>query len=644
MNKDETIIDFLKGLRIVLNNASAYFKEHPYFKKSVEIFKQKTDALLPFLNPIKIGVTPNSLFIDDRFWEKIALYTDLAGMLHLRKIKSIEIRDGVSVEELIDFLSSLSLPIREILRRGGLQNILDTEKIPHFSIEELDYSELLRDAGEESKDVWVYLFRATIESGNLDKLNEFADNFEKIIGKFNARDLFEDEELRQSIYDFIMRLKDKEKDKFYNCSKGLLKLVLRGKNIPEEEKLDKIRMFFKDLNNEDLSETLLDAISKEKNFNYLSFAVFSRLFNEDTHRAIAPTLEKEIKNAEFLKNNPRIRKKIKEIFSVPDSSSISPFYRQALSWLSEDNLSGVNIHFDHELLQANYRFILLNLLSEETDTQSLNLISERLLKECNKVIEERDLGYLKSLWEVMDKRIKEDKSFTPHLEDLESRIYNFVENAAFEEEPMAGLEYFIDRLKKSSLGFEFYIDKIFNEGKVNAFVLKLLLRLFPENLPSVYENLEKKHSDIEFLEKIVRTLEETEPLKALELLKKIFYLFNNIIKIAVLKSMQVLPSHDNEFLFSILDKADAFLKKEALLILVRNEKERKIALENLFSIYSPFGRKNKVLIEHMAIVENIDLKEAGDHLVVLSKKRFFWNRNIREKAREALKKLNAQKN
>ena len=54
MNKEEALNDFLKGLRIVLNNASAYYKEHTYFRKSVETFKQKIDALFPRIEEKKV--------------------------------------------------------------------------------------------------------------------------------------------------------------------------------------------------------------------------------------------------------------------------------------------------------------------------------------------------------------------------------------------------------------------------------------------------------------------------------------------------------------------------------------------------------------------------------------------------------------
>jgi len=638
MNKEEALNDFLKGLRIVLNNASAYPKEHPYFKKSVETFKQKIDALFPFLNPIKIGITPDSLFIDGRYMAKTMLYTDLASVFHFRKIKNIEFKEGLTLDELISFLNSVSLPIKEILRQGGIKNILKKEGSPRLSFEELDYSELLQDEGEEAKDIWVYLFKVTLANEDLNKISEFANNFEKIIRKFKAKDLFEDEELRHNIYNFLDYLKDKVKDKYQACVKELLKLVLKAKDIPQEEKIDKIKAFFKDLDKEELAEALLDTISKDDTYNHLSFQVFNRLFDEDTHRQIAPTLEKKIKEEEFIRANPRVIKRIKELFSVPDSAYILPLYRHALSWISDDNLLKDSFTFDRHLLYVNYIFLLLNLFIEEKNKETIGLISESLLKECNKVIEEKNLEYLKFIWEALDKKIEEDASLSGLFEGLEKCIYNFVENAVFEEQDLIGLEYFIDKLRKSFLGFNFYLDKIFNEGKVNPYVLRLLFKFFPVELPRVYETLEKKHYDIDFLGKIVMSLEGIDSLKAIEMLKKIFYFSNNIIKMEVLRAMQRLSRHDDGFLFSILKEGEPLLKRQALVILARNEETKKQALEELFCIRSPFGRKNLALMEHILIIEDLELKEAKDYLVVLSKRPFFWNRNIRKKAAEVLKK------
>lgn len=638
MDKEEALSEFLKGLRIIFNNASAYPKEHPYFVKSVDEFKKKVDALFVFLNPIKIDATPQSLFIDGRHWEKLPLYVDLASMFHLRKIKSVEFKDGLTIKELVDFLSAVALPIREILKEGGVKNILNKNKAGQISIQELDYSELLKSGGEEVKDIWAYLFKDAVEKQDLQQINELADNFEKIIGKFKVKYLLEDEQLRQNTYNFLSFLKTKEKDKFYNCTKGLLKAILKDKSVPQGVALDKLKVFFKDLSKDDLVQTLLDEISNNENFNYLTFAVFSRLFEEDVHKEIAGSLGDKIKSTQSLKANPKVRKKIKELFSISEAPSIATLYRQAFHWLSEDNPAEDSFAFSHHLMQANYLFLLLNLLNEEKDKGVLSLISECLLAESDKIIEENNLEYLRLLLEVLDKRVKGDPALSSLFEGLTKRIVNFIENLAFGEKDLGGLGYLVDILKESSLGFNFYLDEIFNKGNFNPWVLKLLLKFFSQELPYVYEKLREKHSDIDFMVKMVGDLGRIDSPLSLEILKYIFSYFNNIIKREVLKAMPGISGHE-EFLLSILKNEDAAIKSESLAVLAGNEQALEQALEELFNLHSvPLGSKNKIRIENIIIIEKLSLRQAEPYLLGFSKRRFFWNNNLRKMAQGVLGK------
>lgn len=638
MDKEEALNEFLRGLRIVFNNATAYHKDHPYFIKSVENFKQQLDTLFNFLNPIKVDIAPGSLFVDDRRWDKAELYLELASSLHLRKIKSIEFRKGATVEELIGFLSSISLPPKEILRETGVQNILNTKNISHIYIQELDYSELLRGEGQELKDVWVYLFKRFTQEKDRLKVNEFADDFEKIVGKLKAEDLLTDEQLRQNIHIFFDYLKEREKDRFHNCSKGLLKLILKDKSMLQEDKLQKLKAFFNDLDKDALTEILHDEILTDDSFNYLSFTVFSKLIEENKHKAVAPSLKERFKKEGLLKTSPRIRKKIKELFSTSDSSSVLELYRHLLYPLLQESPLEGTFPFGHDALRMNYRFVLLNLFTKEEDAGKLGLICEYLSKECANLTEE-NLDYLKSLWETLEKKIKEGTLQDNALESLRDCICNFIENRAFNEDPPLELEYFIDRLKKSVLGCEFYINKIFNEGRVNTSILKLFLNFFPQYLPSFYENLKRRHADMDFLSRVVESLGGIDSLSGIEILKNIYSFSNNIIRIEVLKSMQKLSRYDNEFLFGILRQGDFFLKQQAMAILAKDGLTREIALRKLLAIPSLLGGKNKVIIENIKLIEDMGLKEAEGYLVSLNKRRFFWNKNVRERAKSALRKL-----
>ena len=313
MSKDEALNEFLKGLRIVLNNASAYPKEHPYFIQSVDTFKKKLVALFPFLNPIRIDISAESLFMDGRHWEKSMLYTDLASLFHLRKIKSIEFKEGLDNQELIELLSIVSMPLKEVLRHGGIQAILNKDRVTHIEVEELDYSQLLRDEGEEVKDLWVYFFKASVQKGDLDKINAFAQNFEQIINKFSPRDLYEDEELRTNLSNFLSYLKGTDEAKFARCTKILMKMLLGKPSLPEQEKVERIRAFFQDLTSDDLIDGLLESISHGEDFNSLSFNLFVALFDQDRHKDLAPKLKNRIQNTPPSKITPMLKKRIKEI-------------------------------------------------------------------------------------------------------------------------------------------------------------------------------------------------------------------------------------------------------------------------------------------------------------------------------------------
>lgn len=631
------IIEFLKGMRMVLSNATAYFKEHPYFLKSITAFRQKAENLFSVLDPIRIEVAPHALFIDGKYWDKEVFYVELARTLHHHRIKSIEFRKGLTDEELIEFFGALAMPVREALRRGGIDNTLDKEKIPHMRVSALDYSSLLGEEGEESKDIWVYLFKEALDKDDIVKLNELADNFKRIAGKLNLDDLTNDTELKNNICDFLGHLNSKEKDKFYSCAKELLGSILKEKGVTEEGKIQKLKDYFKDFNKDDTARALWEEISGDDNFNYLNFAVFSRLFSEDTHKECAAVLEKKIKSP--LAISADIRKKIKEIFSSADSPFIPEFYRHALSWASQMDTGKHLFEFDRKETEANYHSILLNVLAGEDEKERLEVIAGRLRDECAKLAEERNLSYLKSVIELAEQKIKADSSNAGIFDGVKSCIFGFAEKEIFQDSLPAELEFFADRIEKSFLGADFYLHKIFKEGRVNRHVLKIFLKFFPANMAFFYDNLKNCPAHMDFLAKIAQGLKGLESPVSLEILKRIFAMGSNVIKIEALRSMQTISAADEEFAFSILRGREFFLRREALIILSRNKDAVRRALEEFFSIPGFFGFGNRVLFDNIKMVEDAGLKEAGEYLSALAKRRFFWNRSLRRRAHEALEKL-----
>lgn len=640
MNKEEALRDFLKGLRATLNNASAYPKDHPYFRKSAEDFKQKVDTLLTFLNPIKLNIALDSLFLDGRYWEKQLLYKELASIFHLRKIKTIEFEAGLSVEELIAFLAQISLPIKEFLKQGGIKNILTPGRNQHLYIEELDYSQLLHSEGEESKDVWLFLFKRALNNNDAGKIGEIAEGFEKNIFRLQAQDLFEDEELRQDLQRFLMFLKDSQTEKLYKCSKAVLNAALKHRDFLRQENIDKLKELFTGFNIDDLAGMLWEEISTNDNFDILSFKLFSQISGGEKEKDIASSLLNTVIKNKSLKEGSKAVKKIENLLSTSDNQAISDVYRNTLSSLLKETSLDKGSSFDRELLRINYRFIILGLLDEEKNKQRLNLIVETASKELEKVIAERDFEYLKYLSDIFKIRKKEDPSLIGTFEGLETSVSKFIEDLVWEENAPPDLEYFMDSLEKPSWDVNFYLNKIFVENKATLCGLKLFFRFFPTQPPLFYKNLKRAYSNIELLEKIIKILTVLKSPLSKQLLEYIFSFANEFIKIDALKAIGQMQDFDGEFFLSVLRRGSFSLKKEALAILAKDDKTKKSAIAEFLTLH---WKTNKLILQNLMVVEELELKEASDYLVRLSRRPFFFNRNLRKKAQEILVKWDVRK-
>jgi len=641
MNKEEVLKEFFKSLKVSLKNASLYFNQHPIFLKSLEEVKDKVDTLLSFSSPLRINFTPKSLLIEGEYYEGDKMVEELAEIFHSRKVKSIEMKQGISVEELAEFLTKVQLPPRDILKKGGLDSILEKEKISHLSLEELDYSPLLKGEGEEVEDVWVHLFQEAIEADDYQRINEFVENFENIIGKFELKDLLENIELQESMVKFLTFLKDKDKDKVRKCLKDLLKSLVRNKEALNEANIEKLKVFFADKDVDDIAYALMAEIVTDEQFDPLSFNLFSLLLDKEKHQGVAVSLADLFRERESA-ISADVRKKIKELMTDPSSPDISEIYRKSLaSFLKEISLEG-EFTFDRALLHKNYRFILLSLFDSAEKKEQMSSLLERISEDWEAVAKDRDFEYLKELMSFLEAR-KEDLSSDPYFEKLERQISIFIENAMFDERMSPDVERFIGILTESHSGHEIYLDKIFNENKTNPHILRLFFKFFPDQFPLFQRGLKEKSPNPAFIHRIIQSLAAVDSSFALNSLRYIFSIGSPSVKSKTLKAMQHLSMKDENFLYSILKEGDRPFKKEALLVLKKEQDTAKKAAEMLLSIASPFGLKNKILEENTRIIAEAGLKEGKEYLLRLSKRRFFWNKNLREEARRALSKINDRK-
>jgi hypothetical protein len=639
--KEEALEGFLKCFRISLNFILLYSKGHKSFLKAVVDLQEKTTALFAYLNPIEINFSAEALGIEGVVYSKMSLHKELAALFHQRKIQSLVIRQGITEEELVVLMDKLALAPKEIIKSGGMAEIFSRIlKNPHFTVVDLDYSQLLRGEGEEVKDIWLFMLHNAVATGDLRKLGEFGKSFGEMIGKCKVRDLLENNELNQDLQKFLGHLKKTDHEKFVDSGRAILKSILKDKSVSmDDEKVKKLKSFLPGLGTGDYSQVLWNEIVEDKSFDASSFQFFTKFLGEDEHKKVADNLSKNFSGSGGGKMAASVSRKVKELFSFSSGgeSPISEIYRRAMPETGESPDLGEAAVFDREQVAGNYHYILLNLFSEEKSVRQLESILDKLSKEWEKIAEEKDTEFLKCLGEVIQKR-KSDLDIGL-FRSLSKRFYNFIESFIWQDSLPAGFAEFFETMESSSFGVEVYLKKIFEEAKVNGVISKAFFRFFPNNLAEFCDRIKEKRSDIDFVVKVMETLKEVDPLLGLQVMESVFAFSNDIIKIEILRIMAGTGKYNREFVFEVLKGSGNILKKEALAVFSQQNDHQR-AMELLFLIPNPWAKNNGVIMENLAIVEELRYKQAAKYLEYLYKSTAFWNFRLKKRIKKVLGGLN----
>jgi len=637
VDKDQIVEDFFRSLKVALTNAFSYPKNHPYFIKSVENFKLKLELLLAIFNPFKIGVTSSGLVVDGKNLNRSGFYDELARLLHQRKIKSIEIRGGLSLQELVQFLCIISLPQKDIFKEGGLSLILEKERLAHFTIDELDYSAFLHGEGQECADIWGYMLKYAAHSNDAVKLEQLADDFSSFIGRISEKELLDAEGISSEVNEFLSCLRGKNKEKFDKCAQDVFLWLLRNKKTLSQEKLARLKPVFNGLSQEDFSALLEEGFMQEDNFDTLSLQLFSKISEQANTANVTEKFFNKINETQDLKDNPLVVKKIRNLLSSSQDDPLSAVYRNTLESLIKGISFSGKLVFDHKLLKENYRYIVLGILATDQNPETLQTAAVILEQELPGIFEENNLALLKDIWGVLAKRRQEGiKPCT----DLEKDYSTFIENIALDGLLNSEQEFLLEMVSSPSKGASLYLDKIFSAEKVSRQALSLFLRLFKDSLGAFYERLNQKIQDTEFLGSMTEALGQIDSPVTLSVLEYIYLSANELIKIESLKAMRKLKKVDTVFLMRQLNTDSLLLRNMLLSVLILDAQAKKNALGLLFGFPSFLGSKNKLLMENMQIAFDLRFVEAAGYIKQLSRRKFFWNRELRNKAAQILKEWN----
>jgi len=131
-------------------------------------------------------------------------------------------------------------------------------------------------------------------------------------------------------------------------------------------------------------------------------------------------------------------------------------------------------------------------------------------------------------------------------------------------------------------------------------------------------------------------LDKVEETVNLRILKYIFPMVNDLLKLKVLDKMGKLNIKDEMFLFSVFNKGNFLQRKHALLLLANDSSLRDRIAQMLLGIRNLFGFKTSIIKDNLNLINEVPFPEAKAYLIALSKYRFFWNKDIRLKAKEIL--------
>jgi hypothetical protein len=641
MNKDETLKDFLNTLKTSFKNASMYGAEHPAFSNSIARLTQRIDMLFKFFIPISLGFTSRSVYMDGRLWEKGQLFLELAKIFHFRKLKSIEIQEGITADELIYFITTLSISPKDVIKRGGPNKILEEEELQHLTFEELDYSELLKGEGAEIKEIWLVILQEALETKDDKKILELADTFEKVIKAYEWEEILESDDVINDMSEFFLYLEKLDPDKFQDCAKEFVRTIMRHKKIlsdPEKEKLQKIAQNFKE---KDFASTIWEELLTDEHFDALNFNIFSTLIQQNKQEGVSHFMSNIFRKSEPLRSNPKITNKMEELLSDTSSPMVSEIYRNTLATLLKEISFSEELSFREDVLSMNYRFMLLNMLEKEKSPEEIMSILKMIFEEWENISEQKDYEYLKPVYDILQTN-KDELSPDPNYSKMKNKIVNFIERMILEGELSFYFESFINSIDQSTFDVNVYLDKIFTEGKVTPYTLKAFFKFFKEYLFYFNLNLETYSSDVKIIDKLIQSLGMIDSNISHVTLKNIFQSGERGIKIKVLQAMQNLSAYDNKFLLPMLKSKDFQMKSEAFATLISDEKVRDEILQKLFSIASPFGIRNKRLIENLSIVEDKEVIAAKPYLITLRDRKNFWNKKLRERVKGILEKWHAE--
>ncbi|MEW5894414.1 MAG: hypothetical protein AB1650_01465 [Candidatus Omnitrophota bacterium] len=641
---EQLINAFLNQFRVALGNSSIYSSTHSVFLKSIEEFYNKLDPILIELKQIEILVGPRYLIIEKQKWEGDALYEDLARWFHVRSVKSFAIKRGVTPEEIVYFISNVSLRPREILDRGGIERILQENNIASITVEPLSYFEILKSTRGD-KDIWAFLLNDALTKEDVQEVEAVVNNYNRMLRDIGASGVVEEGELRSKLEEFLDYLKEHNEEAFTQCVVHTLKSLCREPDVLKEHALpEKFQNYFQELDARDFAQIVFDNLVGAETPEFREISFYSSFISQQTHEIVLRLVSEKIERRESPGINVEWVEKMSALCASSGQQIIREMYAPMMTMFQEKFSREDVFHYDRESWPIHYRTSLLNLFAGENDDAELAIITSAITEEWHTIKEEDQMMWYQRLLETREGKSDRNQPADQSLNRLDQFIGQFIETKALTatEDELEKLDYLISLSRQGVLGAQRYLEAIFNQNDIRPSILKIFFKFYGPQREQFFQYLNMKLEETQYILKFLKNIESLDQEVKLDIYKRLFATPNAYIRLEALKRMSELSICDKSFLLEILKNKDSdyHMRQYSLKAVMVSDEARREAAEILFSKSGPYGGNRKALIGHMQMAAEVGLKESIDWIEKISQRRFFWNAGLRAQANITLKELN----
>lgn len=632
MTQNDQYHKFFKLLKVAFTNGTFYKENHPKFVSSVKELQRSIVQSVGDDPALVINIRPDALMIHQAVFDDDVFCQDLAGSLHLKKIKTVSIGKDVKMDELKGFIYCMITPREVIEQQGGMEKVLRNQQIEAIHVEPLDYSALVRGNRQEIRDAWEYLFQSHGDTGATGEQppHAFESQLRETIEKWGVQEVMNDAVLSDKLASALSDLKDRDKKMFIKSVLSLSKKMLQADNVQWQGDKEQVKALFQSLSPDEIQQILMDLFHSEHKGNPAAFELFSSFIRPDVRAESAELLNQAINEEQATLD----LQKIQQFFGAVRENTATTPYLHKLKVVRSSGVPQAKFVFDYDQLYENYRMILLDLFSIETKPQRVQVILDRISHLLDKPFL-NNTEYFQEFKAIYDAKAT-DQDLAKVMADKSDELWAFAEKNHFQQEDTRNFEYLLDVMSTSSLDDSYYLDKIFQDNQYNTLTLRLFFLLFPTEIMDFYQHIDAKIKDEPFMNQLIDRLSQVEDALSLEVLKYIFSVSSFLRKIELLDVFKRFSIFDRDFLMELVNDDNFSMRKKAVEVAVTFRSLNKEIARTLFHKHYYWGLGRKNILEDLDILEDNYIPEAKPFLVHLSKDILFWNKPLKVKAKKIL--------